>query len=143
MVGRFRKYARRALLADRRGLRCIAILTECSFAYVDQHLDLADLAEGCGLPIRPIRWHDVLKAMEHARSVSGVQERRLLGELRSYLGGAISMRRPDTNWVYVVSLELRTRPNWKISLAHVVEEKIVFPPIQKPLAKGTSNVHGF
>ncbi len=112
-----RTYATR--LVGRAGQRALLVISECSREYAA--LALPDAVREVPLLYRSWRQIDLLAS--DAAVHASLHERRLLAELKDYLGRAMSMQDQESNLVYVVSLAAGT-PEWSnISWRDIVTEK--------------------
>ncbi len=92
-------------------------MSEASAEYAHRHIP----KKLAGIPVHYLSW----KQINHLTGIKkGTNsEKRLLHELRSYLGGIVKMQNQESNLVYVVALATGT-PEWsKISWKDIVNKK--------------------
>lgn len=98
----------------------LVVLSECRRDYAERHLEIREIA---GVQVEPISWKDVTMLASKARPEGSHAEKRLIGELLTYMGGIMTMQNIDSNWVYVVALASGTPPGWSISLIDIVRQR--------------------
>jgi hypothetical protein len=101
-------------------LKRIVVLSECSKVYAESQLDALKIR---GVPIEPISWKSVDRMISRALRSASNAEKRLLRELRAYLGKVTKMQDIYSNKVFVVSLGHGTKSGWTISWVDIVRER--------------------
>ena len=115
------KYANRnSFKSSGAATSCLIALSECSQEYADLHLEVREVA---GLRVKPLSYREVLDLARAARQRGTHAEKRLLDELVTYLGGVITMKKTDSNRVYVVALAQGAPRDWSISWIDVVKKR--------------------
>lgn len=109
------------------GFRQVVVLSECSRAYADAHLEVREVE---GVRIEPYSWKDVAALAKEARRTGSHAEKRLMEELLTYLEELMTMQNLDSNWVYVVALANGTPKGWAISWKDIAKKKhLYFHPV--------------
>lgn len=98
----------------------LLVLSDCSRDYAETHLEIRETS---GVQVDPISWKDVATLANKVRTEGSHGEKRLIGELLTYLGGIITMQNIYSNWVYVVALASGTPSGWSISWINIVKQK--------------------
>jgi hypothetical protein len=114
------KYAFRFKKSDEGSRRKIVVLSECSGEYAKGQLQAHKIR---GVPIESLSWKSLNQMITAALRSGSNAEKRLLRELRAYLGKVTKMQDIYSNEVFVVSLGRGTHPGWKISWADIVRER--------------------
>jgi hypothetical protein len=118
---------------------CIVVMSECSPEYASLHLATDPLKP----PIRYCSWKEVVQLTRQVRTASH-SEKRMLEQLRTYLGRIVSMQNQESNKVYVVSLAKGTAEGCSISWIDIVKEKRrYFHPVGKGWPASPPNYIGF
>ncbi len=119
--------ARRSFKESRASFKRLVTLSECSREYADLHLQVRKIER---VPIQSISWRDVAVLASKSRRRASHAQKRLIGELLTYLEGLMTMQKMDSNWVYVVALASDTEKGWGISWIDIVKKrKRYFHPI--------------
>jgi hypothetical protein len=98
----------------------LVVLSECSREYAFHHLECREVQ---GVGITPVSWKELASVAAKSCANGSNSEKRLLEELRSYLGRIMTMQKIDSNWVYVVPLANGTPGGWSISWIDIVRER--------------------
>lgn len=121
--------------------RHLAVLTECGDDYARSCLGITELR---GVPVTVITWSRVLRLLQQSISSVARQDRRLLGELGSYLSANMSAESQHSNQVFVVALSDKTERGWGISWIDIVEKrKCYFHPVGNGFPKQPPNYIAF
>lgn len=100
--------------------KAVVTLSECSAVYANHHLPAAVFGAA---PLLHLNWQQVIQLARSSRPGSGHAAKRLLDEFIRYLNTATSMRRIDSNWVYVVSLAETELDGWDLTFMDVVLDR--------------------
>lgn len=98
-LGKYLK--RKSFLTSRARLKAIVVLSECNAQYAKNNLDTPKNSQ---LPIIHSSWNDVFVCCKNARQRSTHAEKRLLRELSNYLQSIMTMKKIESNLVFVVAL---------------------------------------
>ncbi len=71
-------------------------------------------------------WKELAKLAARSLRNANHAEKRLLGELLTYLRGIMTLQNLESNWVYVVSLGSGTPAGWEISWIDIVEKRLKY-----------------
>lgn len=85
--------------------KAIVTMSECSQSFAGLYLPFSSIG---GIPIFHISWSEILTFARNAIKASSNNEKRILAELITYLGGMATVQKKDSNWVYVVSVSRTT-----------------------------------
>ena len=119
----------------------LIVLSECSREYAELNLEMREIA---GVPIETMSWKDVAALARKARPQGLNAEKRLIGQLLSYLARIMTMQNVNSNEVYVVALSGSTRRGWSISWIDIVRSKSrYFHPVGGSYPKEPPNYVGF
>ncbi len=103
----------------------IIVMSECSEEYAALHLP-EDIK---GIPVKFMNWQRLARLTKSIARASHA-ERRLLEQLRIYLGRTVNMQKQESNKVYVVSLSREKPGASTISYLDVVTRKgVYFHPV--------------
>lgn len=95
-----RRYASRPTFRRSRArTKTLIVVSECSPEYANQRLQDVN-----GVPVGYLSWRGLTELANRARSEGSHAEKRLVGQLLTYLRRIMTMQNLDSNWVYVVSL---------------------------------------
>ena len=132
-----RLYAKR-LARTKKPFSALVVMSECSREYAERRLPHSI----SGSRIAHLSWKDIahlsqVKQASHA-------EKRLMAELRAYLGRMITMQNQELNWVYVVALSRETIQGSSLTWQDIVmKKKRYFHPADKNWPKEPPNYLGF
>ncbi len=112
--------ARESFVNDPSPLKRLVVFSECSREYARQRLEAHKIE---GLAVQHLSWKEVVTLGRKAQPKGSNAEKRLIGELLTYLGRLITMQNLDSNWVYVVALAKGKQEGWDISWIDIVKEK--------------------
>lgn len=133
--------ARPTFTANNKAIRRILALSECSPEYALVKLKATTIRD---VKIHHVSWKEIAAIATQAQRGGSHAERRILGELLTYLRGVMTMQNVDSNWVYVVSLGSGTPEGWGISWIDVVKKKRrYFHPVGGNWPKEPPNYIGF
>jgi len=76
-----------------------------------------------GVSVCHISWHEIQKITRSAYQREGHAGKRLLTELRTFIGETMQSPNSQPNMVYVVSLSTDTPRHWRISWIDVIKKK--------------------
>lgn len=96
----------------------IVAMAECSHEYAKLHLPSALDSR----PLHFVNWKDIVRLSKKAK-MSSHSEKRLLEQLRAYIGGLVNMQNQQSNMVYVVALSKDIPWYSKISYIDVVTKR--------------------
>lgn len=135
------RYAQRLLRANVSERRLVVLTQWGATNYASQRLAGWRL----GLPSTVLGWEDVLNLVKEAARKAPRSERRVLGDLATYLAGVVEMRDTDSNRVYVVSLSRERHPYLPIDFISVVEahDSYTYPAVGGGWPKVPPNYMGF
>jgi hypothetical protein len=112
-----KKYAhRQSFVASKAAVKKIVTLSECSNEYARAHLPFGQIN---GVSVQHISWANVIADAVDATRECGHIEKRVLGELVSYLRIVMTQQDRYSNLVYVVSLGGSIK-GWSTSFIDVV-----------------------
>jgi hypothetical protein len=97
----------------------LVVVSECTNAYSRLFLPAETSND---VEVRNLPWREILHLVSAAESQSRGSERRLLGEVRLYLGRLVTVQPIDSNLVYVVSLSAERPPGWELSFLDITRE---------------------
>lgn len=114
-----KKYASR--FEERRApVKRFVILSECSKEFTKDHLDYSEIRR---VPVKPLSFRGVDALASKAEAKGSHAEKRLLHELRTYLGRIMTMQNLESNMVYVVAIRSGAPRGWRIPSIDIVEER--------------------
>ncbi|RIJ98787.1 MAG: hypothetical protein DCC46_11020 [Armatimonadetes bacterium] len=115
----WRRYAPR-FKTEKRNERRFVAMSDCSSQYAALHLDshIADVG------LSYIAWRDLAQIAETLRGSHA--EKRLGGQLATYLRTVATMQNKHSNWVYVVSLGSGIPNDAQISWIDIVAERSMY-----------------
>lgn len=117
-VRQLKKYAAR-LSNEGYGTRRILVLSECGAKYAEDRLECRKVR---GVLVQAISWKTVARMAREALLQGNHREKRLLGDMLSYLGRVVTVQDIESNWVYVVSLDGR-------GIINVTRKGVYFHPV--------------
>lgn len=138
-LGQLRMYRSR-FQGFRKMKRMYIVLSDCKEEYVQR----AYPAALYGVPIKSIRWADIITKIDEVYREANHNEKYLLNQLKKYFTEAVVMESVESNRVYVVSLAGNT-PSWSsIGWRELVKNKRkYFYPQGKNCPKVPPNYMGF
>ncbi len=95
------------------------VLAECSPAFASHKLP--QTVGGARVVYRS--WRQMLSTVEGLRDEGRQRERRVLGDLATYLRGVVTMQDLASNWTYSVSLSAQVPPGWPCSTVDFVAQR--------------------
>jgi hypothetical protein len=115
------RYTRRAGFNDPiYPTKALVTLSECSAVYANYHLPVVNFAAA---PLVHLNWQQIIQLVRAGRPGSSHAAKQVLDQFVTYLNSATSMRRVDSNWVYVVSLSDTELVGWDMTFMEVVLER--------------------
>lgn len=99
--------------------KSIVTMSECSEEYARNNLPFLNVN---GIHIKHLSWKTIYDYAEKSKSNSNNEQKKLLNELKIYLGGIMTMQTKESNWVYVVSLSRTKLSNSPISYIDIVKK---------------------
>lgn len=106
--------------------KAIIIMSECSNDYANTYLPFKECN---GIAIKHISWKRLYDIASESISVSTNSQKNLLKELKTYLGGIMTMQTQESNWVFIVSLSYSNPTGCNLSFVDIVRlKKIYFHP---------------
>lgn len=110
---------RRSLVKSSVKHKAIGSMSECSAVYAASYLPFTDVN---GIPVKHLSWRRIYEIAEESRTGSSNAEKNLLKELKTYLGGIMTMQSKESNWVFVVSLGYTKPENCDLTWVEIVEK---------------------
>lgn len=99
--------------------KAIVTMSECSEEYARNNLPFLNVN---GIPVKHLSWKTIYDYAEKSKNNSNNEQKKLLNELKVYLGGIMTMQTKESNWVYVVSLSRTKLNNSSITYVDIVNK---------------------
>ena len=104
----------------------LVVFTESTKEYTDSYFDIT---KSNGYEVQVVSYRELHGFLRQSSRLGTNFEKRLTGELLTYLEKIMTMSNKESNLVYVVSLGKKVEPRWKISYIEIVERRLYFHPI--------------
>lgn len=109
--------------------KAIITMSECSNDYANTYLPFKECN---GIAIKHISWKRLYDIASESISVSTNSQKNLLKELKTYLGGIMTMQTQESNWVFIVSLSYSNPTGCNLSFVDIVRlKKYIFIRLEK------------
>ena len=114
---------RESFRRDMKTVRRIIPMSACGKEHALHTLGCSEIE---GVAVCPMSWKDLAKLAARSQRNASHAEKRLLGELLTYLRGIMTLQNLESNWVYVVSLGSGIPKGWGISWINIVEKRLKY-----------------
>jgi hypothetical protein len=115
-IAQITKYVSRESFKNKVGFKKLMVFNESTREFTSAHFSHESIEE---IPIEVLSWRLIKDIVLRSKSIGRDFENRILKELEYYLGTVSTMRRKQSNRVYVVSLG-GMPPGWSISFIDIV-----------------------